>query len=101
VGEAWPPRTSEGGGPTADAARPPLIVLRLRFSVFFPFGWWACCSGAAAVGPAWWWLSWCGGVCVLCALSALGRVNCFDACICVVVKAGAVGVFCLRCWLGL
>jgi hypothetical protein len=41
------------------------------------------------------------GVYVLCALLALGHVDCFDDCICVVVKAGATGVLCLRCWLSL
>jgi hypothetical protein len=59
------PRARVRGSPTADAARPPRVVLRLGFGVFMLFRWWACCDGAAAVGPAWWWPSWCGGVCIL------------------------------------
>jgi hypothetical protein len=70
AGEVWPPRTSERGSATADVASPSHIVSWLGFGVFFPFKWWACCSGATVVGPACRWLSWCGGVCVLCPLSA-------------------------------
>jgi hypothetical protein len=64
AGEAWPPRTSEGES-NGGCGEAPRVVLRLGFGVFIPFRWWACCNGVAAMGPAWWWPSWCGGVCIL------------------------------------